>query len=178
VSFQRKWVYLASGLAAVSLAGSAALLRAQAGGNGSGLNPLPTFASNGGGASWGDGGVVPAGLQNVKQVGQMDDDGKVAALTATLFSSQHYARHPMDDKISSEFLDRFLDTLDPQHLFFLASDIQEFEKYRNSLDELTLSGDVSPAYIITDRFKQRLRQQLDFMNASLKTEKFSFDGSD
>ena len=178
MSFQRKWVYLASGLAAVSLAGSAALLRAQAGGNGSSLNPLPTFASNGGGASWGDGGVVPAGLQNVKQVGQMDDDGKVAALTATLFSSQHYARHPMDDKISSEFLDRFLDTLDPQHLFFLASDIQEFEKYRNSLDELTLSGDVSPAYIITDRFKQRLRQQLDFMNASLKTEKFSFDGSD
>lgn len=175
MSFQRTGIFIGAAVAGIALAGAAGFLRTQS--VGGGLAGLPTFASTDGGAG-GEGGFVLQGLQQMKQVEQMDDAGKTAWLTANLLGGQHYSQQRMDDKISSAFLDRFLDGLDPQHIFFLQSDIAEFEKYRTTLDDLTLAGDVSPAYAIVDRFKQRLREQLDYSTEALKTEKFAFDGSD
>src|SRR5882724_2458317 len=48
-------------------------------------------------------------------------DGRIACVTANLLEQAHYSKQPFDRSVSSKFLDRYLETLDPQHLHFLQS---------------------------------------------------------
>src|SRR4051812_19931253 len=63
------------------------------------------------------------------------DDGKIAEVTGAFLERGHYSQQPLDDSVSSKFLDRYLDALDPAHLIFLQSDLAEFEKWRTELDD-------------------------------------------
>ena len=107
------------------------------------------------------------------------NDGQIATMTARLLERYHYLRPRFDDTVSSKFLDRYLETLDPQHLHFLQSDLANFEVYRTNLDHLTLpergAGDTKPACEIFNRFKERLRQRVEYADTLLHNEKFSFD---
>jgi carboxyl-terminal processing protease len=107
------------------------------------------------------------------------NDGRIAHLTARMLEQFHYLHQRFDAGISTKFLDRYLDTLDPQHMHFLKSDIDEFEKYRTTLGELTLKElDTTPAFVIFNRFMQRLDERVAYANELLKNEQFEFTGSD
>lgn len=90
-----------------------------------------------------------------------------------------YVRQPFDGAVSSKFLDRYIETLDPQHIHFTQTDLAEFEKYRTTLDDLTLTSrrfsDTRPGFEIFNRFTQRLQQRVDYCVGLLKTEKFAFE---
>jgi carboxyl-terminal processing protease len=105
-------------------------------------------------------------------------DGQIAFWSAYLLKNYHYSHHPFDDSVSSRFLDRYLEAMDPQHLHFLKSDLDHFEQYRTNLDNLTVTrtgiGDVSPAFEIFSRYVERLQQRVAFANDLLK-EEFKFD---
>jgi carboxyl-terminal processing protease len=109
-------------------------------------------------------------------------DGRVAFLTAGLLEGIHFSHHPFDSTISSKFLDRYLESLDPQHLHFLQADIAEFEQYRTNLDHLTLTpqrvANVQPAFVIFSRFFQRLQQQVEYVDDLLQNEDFKFDSDE
>lgn len=106
------------------------------------------------------------------------DDGTVAYITARLLEEFHYTQHPFDTAISKKFYDAYLDAYDPQHLYFLQSDVNEFSHYRTNLDVLTLGphgqADVTPAYVIFNRFRQRLSQRVAYADDLLKHENFKF----
>lgn len=106
------------------------------------------------------------------------DDGRIAYMTATLLERGHYLRHPLDDKYSEYFFDRYIDTLDPQHVHFTQGDLAEFDSYRTNLDDLTLGrgrvADTKPAYEIFGRFVERLQQRTEYADWLLKNEKFEF----
>ncbi len=106
------------------------------------------------------------------------NDGKIAYVTARLLEQNHYLRHQLDDEFSEKFLDRYLETLDPQHIHFTAGDLAEFEPYRTTLDNLTLGSngiaDTTPAYKIFNRFRQRLDERVAYAQELLKTETFDF----
>jgi len=99
-------------------------------------------------------------------------------LAARILEQSQYTRHPLDDQIAGKFLDRYLEELDGQHLDFLQSDLEEFAPYRTTLDELTKSGNTSPAQVIYERFLHRLEQRVNFATDLLKSENFTFDGQD
>lgn len=109
------------------------------------------------------------------------EDGQIAFWTAYLLKNYHYSHDekPFDDKISSQFLDGYLEALDPQHMHFLQSDIAGFDRYRTNLDNMTLArsgaADVSPAFEIFGRYIERLRQRVLYVDELLKTEKFEFN---
>ncbi len=108
-----------------------------------------------------------------------EDAAKIAIVTAGLLSRSQYLRQPFDDAVSSRLLDRFVDALDPQHVYFLASDIVEFEPYRTTLDEATLKkGDIAPAQKIFARFLERFDAQVTFVDQALKNETFTFMADD
>ena len=46
-------------------------------------------------------------------------------------------KKPFDEAVSSQFLDRYLETLDPMHMHFTQGDLAEFERYRTNLAHLT-----------------------------------------
>src|SRR5262245_60668599 len=50
-------------------------------------------------------------------------DGRIALVTASMLESHQYQRQKFNDTVSSKFLDRYLESLDPQHLHFLQSDL-------------------------------------------------------
>ncbi len=103
-------------------------------------------------------------------------DAGVAYLVARLLGEQHYSKHALDDTVSSKFFDLYFNAYDPQHLHFLQSDVDEFNVYRQRLDDLTLRRyDASPAFDIFDRFYERLEQRVAYIEKLLKTEKFAFD---
>lgn len=103
------------------------------------------------------------------------DDSRIAFVAAKLLEQQHFLQHPFDDAFSSKFLDRYLETLDPQHLHFTQEDLAEFERYRTRLDDLTHVGDTTPAYRIFNRFYERLAQRVAYAGTLLQEEKFAFD---
>src|SRR5258708_39493008 len=61
-------------------------------------------------------------------------DGQVAYVTAKILEKYHYLKKPFNADVSSKFLTRYLETLDPQHSLFIQSDLNEFERYRTNLD--------------------------------------------
>ncbi len=87
-------------------------------------------------------------------------DQETSKLVAKMIPRFHLSRSDIDDKISSLLLDGFIKNLDPQKLYFLKSDIEEFEPYRNVLDDAIKAGDTRFCYLVFDRYKKRLDAQM------------------
>ncbi|MFQ5633446.1 MAG: PDZ domain-containing protein, partial [bacterium] len=99
--------------------------------------------------------------------------GQVDKTVSRLLSKFHYSHLELNDSLSSEIFDRYLDRLDPNKNYFLASQIARFEKYRNQMDEIVLSGQLNPAYEIFNLFKKQVNLRLDKVPQQLK-KKFDF----
>ena len=81
----------------------------------------------------------------------------------------HYVRRAIDDTLSSDTLDHYLDALDPQRAYFLEGDIAQFERYRYTLDDALRRGDLAPAFEIFNRYQSAAEAQLEALLALLET---------
>jgi carboxyl-terminal processing protease len=110
------------------------------------------------------------------------NDGRISYVTARLLEEYHYSRHPLDEEMSGKFFDGYLEALDPQHSYFLQSDIAEFGHYRTNLDTLTIDdrgvANLTPACEIFQRYLQRLQQRVAYADHLLKQDEFRFHTSD
>jgi len=89
-----------------------------------------------------------------------EQDANVARYVSRLLPRKHISSRPVDDQASSRALDTFLKMLDPMKLYFYQSDIDEFERYRNELDDYVLRGELTPAYSIFARYLQRVNERV------------------
>ena len=106
-------------------------------------------------------------------------DSSIVRLVAVLLQKQHYSQMTLDDAVASRFFDRYLDSLDNLHSYFIKADLDEFEKYRPQLALLTTNkGDSTLGRIVFNRFRLRLAQQYDYTQDLLQHEKFEFNGSE
>jgi len=103
-----------------------------------------------------------------------EQEDYVARRVADIVAREHYRRAPLDDRLSSLILDRYLDTIDGGRSYFYASDIAEFEKYRYELDDAIKAGDMEPAFVIFRRFQQRNRERMNYA-IELLAKKPDFD---
>lgn len=91
-----------------------------------------------------------------------------------IIDSYHYKKKPLDDALSSTIFDRYLESLDPNKSYFLASDIKAFEKYRNQLDDALKKQDLTPAFEIFKIYRKRVDERATF-SVNLLEENFLFD---
>ncbi len=103
-----------------------------------------------------------------------EQESYVARRVADIIAHEHYRRAPLDDRLSSLILDRYLDAIDGARSYFYASDIAEFERYRYQLDDAIKSGDVEPAFVIFRRYQQRNRERMAYA-IELLNKKPDFD---
>ncbi|MBI3994263.1 MAG: carboxy terminal-processing peptidase [Candidatus Lambdaproteobacteria bacterium] len=77
------------------------------------------------------------------------------------FLRNHFAREEFDDAHSAKMLQQYLDQFDPEHVFFLQSDVDDFQRYSATLDEQLPAGNIDLALRVYERIKQRMgeRQQ-------------------
>jgi len=99
-----------------------------------------------------------------------------------LRKNHYYPRRKIDDSVSSQVFDKFLDRLDSDRAYFLASDVRALdEKYRLSLDEALKQGDLEPAFEIFNLFQERLVDRLEYVlgvvDHGLDTLDFTVDES-
>src|SRR5258707_4255850 len=102
-------------------------------------------------------------------------DGRIAWVAASFLEANHYLHLPFDHALSSRFLDRYLEALDPQHLHFLKTDLAQFEHYRTALGDMTVTrsgvADTTPACEIFNRFIERFQQRVAYADELLKNDK-------
>jgi carboxyl-terminal processing protease len=123
--------------------------------------------------------LITKNHSNLVNLAQGPNEASIARVTATILERGHYLKQPFNAEISAKFLDRYFDALDNLHIYFLQSDLKEFDIYRHSLDKLTLKdGNTAPGRVIFLRFLERLQQQFDYVSELLKTEKFEFETDD
>lgn len=91
-------------------------------------------------------------------------------LILTMLSRYHYNKFNLNDSLSSVILKRYLETLDYNKSYFLASDIDEFSKYRTQLDDDLKTGIVQPAFNIFNTFIRRVQERDDYILSILNTE--------
>ena len=115
--------------------------------------------------------AVPAA---VAALAPTEQENYVARRVSEIIAREHYRRAPLDDRLSSLILDRYLDAIDGGRSYFYASDIAEFEKYRYELDDAIKSGDVEPAFVIFRRYQQRTRERMNYA-VELLAKKPDFD---
>ncbi len=123
--------------------------------------------------------LLDVASRSVKPLIPAASDSNIARLVARILVQNHYLQQRLDNAVASKFLDRYIEALDGLHLHFLQSDLAEFNKYRSTLDELTLrDGDTKPAREIFARFLERVDERVKFVAELLQTEKFEFVGDD
>ena len=100
--------------------------------------------------------LVPGSLKAADKIVLTAEDGKTAQIVASMVSSRHINHPEINDALSEKLLKRYLEVWDPQKLYFLQSDIDEFSKAKTSLDDEILRGDVQFAAGVFERFRSRM----------------------
>jgi carboxyl-terminal processing protease len=109
--------------------------------------------------------AIPAG-----SIAPTDRQRAIARRVGSILKEAHFRRAAIDDKLSAQVYDRYLDLLDSQRSYFLASDIAEFSSSRLKFDDMILTGELEPGYVIFARFQQRNRERINYALQLLKTE--------
>jgi len=94
----------------------------------------------------------------------------ISANVAKLIEELHYSLPRLDNSVSSAILDRYLDTLDVNRMYFTAGDIATFNRLRYELDDRTRTGDLQPVFDIFNLFRKRAGERVDHAVGLLATE--------
>jgi carboxyl-terminal processing protease len=100
--------------------------------------------------------------------------GEEAQTIIAILNNNHYSKIKFNDSLSSAILDQYVKSLDGSKSFFLKSDIQSFEKYRTTLDDLTQLANVDPAYEMYKVFHKRFEERMKYVLTKLVNEQFDF----
>ncbi|HET6593212.1 MAG TPA: tail-specific protease, partial [Xanthomonadales bacterium] len=98
-----------------------------------------------------------------------DMEQRYASSIATRFlTNYHYKRTRLDDDLSSEVFDSYLELLDPNRIYFLAGDVESFERYRHGMDDALRHSDLLSAYEIFNVYSERVQQRVDYARKRLQ----------
>ncbi len=87
-----------------------------------------------------------------------------------LMQRYHYKRVPVDNELSDEIFERYLETLDPQKNFFLGSDLEEFDDYRFTFDDALRNGRLQSVFDIFMVFRERVEDRSRYARGLLDTD--------
>lgn len=111
------------------------------------------------------------GIPNIKPEEQQ---GLVCKEVVALIENYNYKKIQINDSISSLILDKYVKALDPSKYYFLASDIKDFEKYRNTLDDDFRNGDLSAPFYIFNVYLKRYNEWINFSLSQIN-KKYNFN---
>jgi carboxyl-terminal processing protease len=95
---------------------------------------------------------------------------RIGELVTQFIEKQHYNRIAVDDDLSSDVMDLFIDSLDRNRMYLLKGDVEFFETYRYQLDDMVRGRSLAPVFEMYEVYQTRARERLQFALASLDTE--------
>ena len=104
---------------------------------------------------------------------------------ADLISKYNYKKVPLNDSISEVIYKRYIKSLDENHNYLLASDIKDFDKYKDSFDDDLKAGNLNDAFYIFNVFQKRYAERIKYSLSQLdknydftQNEDFTYDRED
>ena len=94
----------------------------------------------------------------------------VGELVTQFIQKSHYSHIAVDDDLSSRVMDRYIDALDRNHMYLLASDLEFFEQFRYSLDDIVRTKPLDPVFEMFTVYRARVRERFDFALTQLEIE--------
>jgi carboxyl-terminal processing protease len=105
----------------------------------------------------------------IHQLEPLPQESQAAHLSAEVLKRYHYKRIPLNDAVSSKIFDNYLKALDGEKIFFLQTDIDQFEPARNKLDDAILNENLSIPFAIFNLYQQRMTERVAYARSLLKT---------
>lgn len=90
-------------------------------------------------------------------------------------STRHYRDQKIDDTLSQQFFDKYLNSLDVGRMYFLQSDITSFERYRNQFDDDFKAGNLENGFAIYGVLRQRMETRLTSVIKTLSDTKKTYE---
>jgi carboxyl-terminal processing protease len=92
---------------------------------------------------------------------------KAASAVAASLPAMHLSGQPLDDQHATDALDIFLEALDPEHMYFLATDVSGFRKEAATLDDELRAGHVTLAKKMYGVYLDRVSNRVDYVDTLL-----------
>ena len=121
--------------------------------------------------------LLAAGMSLGAALQPPPESSAVTGLAVKLFEHAHYAHHRLDAEAASRFLTRYIEALDYNRLFFLQSDLKEFDTCLATLPDRTRAGDVQPGFDIFVRYQKRVEEAVTLAKECLK-QPMTFDSDE
>ena len=117
---------------------------------------------------------------------QPDVRQELAAKTAAeLISKYDYKKVELNDSVSEIIYKNYIKELDEDHSYLLATDLQDFDKYKDALDDDIKAGNLNDVFYIFNVYQKRYLDDIKFLIAHVddnfdfsKDETFTVDRED
>ena len=94
----------------------------------------------------------------------------IGELVTQFIQKSHYMHVAVDDELSSRVMDTYIESLDRNRMYLLASDVKFFETYRNDLDDIVKSQPLDPVFDMFEVYQTRVRERLTYALTLLEEE--------
>lgn len=93
---------------------------------------------------------------------------KAAHLASQVLNRYHYRTLPLDDALSERIFEAYLKTLDPEKLFFIQGDIDQWASARTRLDDAILNEDLTLPFSMFNLYVRRASERFAYARSLLK----------
>jgi carboxyl-terminal processing protease len=94
----------------------------------------------------------------------------IGELITQFIQKSHYMHIAVDDELSSRVMDVYIESLDRNRMYLLASDVKFFDNYRHELDDVVRSKPLDPVFQMFEVYQTRVRERLTFALTQLESE--------
>lgn len=86
---------------------------------------------------------------------------RATELITYILGTFHYKKTRLDDELSAQILDRYLESLDPSRYYFLATDVEQFHAaHQHQIDDYLNNKRLTPVYEVFIRYRKRLSERI------------------
>lgn len=104
-----------------------------------------------------------------KSIDDPEKDKVLIELITYVLEKTHFSKKDFNDDFSSEVYTKFINDVDPLKRYFLASDIEEFSKYKFQIDDQLKNKEISFFDLVHTRLEQRMEEAKSIYKEALQT---------
>ena len=94
----------------------------------------------------------------------------IGELVTQFIQKSHYLHIAVNDELSSRVMDRYIEELDRNRMYFLKNDVEYFEQFRHELDDVVRSEPLDPVFDMFSVYRSRVRERFEFAITQLEIE--------
>lgn len=116
-------------------------------------------------------------LPEIKAIAPEISFTKASIIIANILTRFEYDKKPLDLEMSKRIFEEYFKKLDPQKMYFLEDDVEQFRKYQPLFSEMLLKGSLHIPFDIFRLYRQRVEERYDYV-LKLLDEPFDFSADE